>query len=57
MEEVDECLLIIGLEISCWKEQLKQVVSQPLTLIIFHAIQSSCISNPDYSDQDLIKLS
>ena len=39
MEEVNECLLIASLEISCWKEQFKQVVSLSLTLIIFHAIQ------------------
>ena len=35
MEEVDECLLIAGIEISCWKDQLKQVASQSLTLIIY----------------------
>ena len=40
MEEVHECLLIASIEISCWKEQLKQAVSQYLTLSIFHAIQS-----------------
>ena len=34
MEEVDECLLIASTEISSWKELLKQVVSQSLTLII-----------------------
>ena len=45
MEEVDECLLITSIEISCWKEQLKQVVSQSLTLIIFDAIQSISISS------------
>ena len=45
MEEVDECLLIASIEISCWKEQLKQVVSQSLTLIIFHAIQLISVSN------------
>ena len=28
MEEVDECLMITSIEISCWKEQLKQAVSQ-----------------------------
>ena len=44
LEEVDECLLLAGTEISCWKEQLKQVVSQYLTLIIFHAIQSISVS-------------
>ena len=32
MEEVYE--LITGIEIACWKEQLKQAVSQSLTLII-----------------------
>ena len=35
MEEVDECLMIADIAISCWKEQLKQVVSQFHTLIIF----------------------
>ena len=34
MEEVNECLLIARTEISCWKEQLMQAVSQSLTLII-----------------------
>ena len=34
MEEVDECLMIADIEISCWKEQLKQAVSQSHTLII-----------------------
>ena len=34
MEEVNEHLLIAGSEISCWKEQLKQAVSQSLILII-----------------------
>ena len=28
MEEVDECLTIANIEISCWKEQLKEAVSQ-----------------------------
>ena len=27
MENLDECLLITKIEVSCWKEQLKQVVS------------------------------
>ena len=35
MEEVNECLMIADIEISCWKEQLKEVVSQSHTLIIF----------------------
>ena len=45
MEEVNECLFITSIEISCLKEQLKQVVSQSLTVIIFHAIQSISVSN------------
>ena len=44
MEEANECLLITSIEISCWKEQLKQTVSQSHTLIIFHAIQSLSVS-------------
>ena len=40
MEEIDECLLIASIEVSCWKDKLKQVVSQYLTLDILHAIQS-----------------
>ena len=32
--EVDEHLMIADIEISYWKEQLKQVVSQSHTLII-----------------------
>ena len=39
MEEIDECLLITSIEVSCWKEQLRQVVSQYYTLNILHAIQ------------------
>ena len=35
MEEVDEHLVIAGIEISCWKEQLEQVVSQSLILFLF----------------------
>ena len=40
MEEIDEHLLITSIEVSCWKDQLKQVISQYLTLNILHAIQS-----------------
>ena len=40
MEEIDECLLITSIEVSRWKEQLKQVVSQYHTLNILYAIQS-----------------
>ena len=40
MEEIDECLLITSIEVSCGKEQLIQAVSQYLTLDILHAIQS-----------------
>ena len=39
MEEIDEHLLITGIEVSCWKGQLKQAVSQYLTTNTFHAIQ------------------
>ena len=43
MEDLDEHLLITKMEVSCWKDQLKQAVS-PLQLInIFHAIQSILI--------------
>ena len=43
MEDLDEHLLIAKIEVSCWKDQLKQVVS-PLQLInILHAIQSISI--------------
>ena len=27
MEDLDECLLLAKLEVSCWKDQLKQAVS------------------------------
>ena len=38
MEDLDECLLIAKIEVSCWKEKLKQAVS-PLQLInILHVI-------------------
>ena len=40
MEDIDECLLIASNEVSCWKDQLKQVVSQHLTMNTFHVIQS-----------------
>ena len=40
MEEIDECLLIACIEISYWKDHLKQEVSQYLTLNILHAFQS-----------------
>ena len=43
MEEIDECLLIASIKVSCWKYQLKQVVSQYLTLNILHAIQPMSI--------------
>ena len=39
MEEIKECLLTTGIEVSCWIDQLKQAVSQYLTLNILHAIQ------------------
>ena len=39
MEDIDECLLIANIEVSCWKDQLKQVVSQLLTTNTFHVIQ------------------
>ena len=40
MEDIDECLLLANIEASCWKDQLKQAVSQLLTTNTFHAIQS-----------------
>ena len=40
MEDIDEHLLIANIEVSCWKDQLKQVVSQLLATYTFHAIQS-----------------
>ena len=43
MEGLDEHLLIAKIEVSCWKDQLKQVAS-PLQLInILYAIQSNSI--------------
>ena len=45
MEDLDECLLIAKIEVSCWKDQLKQAVS-PLQLInILYVIQSISISS------------
>ena len=40
MEDIDEHLLIADIEVSCWKDQLKQVVSQLHTTNTFHAMQS-----------------
>ena len=40
MEEINECCLITGIVVSCWKDQLKQAIGQYLTLNILHAIQS-----------------
>ena len=43
MEDLDEHLSIAKIEVSCWKDQLKQAVS-PLQLInILHVIQSISI--------------
>ena len=35
MEDLDECLLIAKIEVSCWKDQLKQAVSQFQLLILY----------------------
>ena len=35
MEEVDEHVMIADIEISCWKEQFKQAISQSHKLIFF----------------------
>ena len=40
MEEINEHLFIADIEVSCWKDQLNQVVSQYPSLDILHAIQS-----------------
>ena len=40
MEDIDECLLLANIEAFCWKDQLKQGVSQFLTASTFHANQS-----------------
>ena len=40
MEDIDECLLMADFEVSCRKDQLKQVVSQLLATNTFHTIQS-----------------
>ena len=40
MEDIDECLLLANIEVSCWKDQLKQAVSPYLITNVFHAIQS-----------------
>ena len=43
MEDLDECLLITKIEVSCWKDQLKQVVSLLQLINILHAFQSISI--------------
>ena len=45
MEDIDDHLLIADIEVSCWKDQPKQAVSQHLTTNIFHAIQSISFTN------------
>ena len=45
MEDINEHLLIANIEIFCWKDQLKQAVSQLLTTNTFHAIQSISFQN------------
>ena len=39
MEDLDEHLILGEIEISCWKDQLKQAVSQLQFTNSFHAIQ------------------
>ena len=43
MEDLNECLLIAKIEVSCWKDQLKQVVSPFQFIKILHTIQSISI--------------
>ena len=49
MEDIDEHLLIANIEVSCWKDQLKQVASELLTTNTFHAIQSISFLNQTYN--------
>ena len=39
MEDIDVGLLIADIEVSCWKDQLKQVVSKSFATSTTHAIQ------------------
>ena len=55
MEEVVECLMITGIEISCWKEQLEQVVSQPLILFLFMRFDQFLLVTSANQIWDLIK--
>ena len=43
MEDLDEHLLIAKIEVSCWKDQLKQAVSPFQFINTLHAIQSISI--------------
>ena len=43
MDDLDEHHLIAKIEVSCWKDQLKQVVSPFQLINILHAIQSISI--------------
>ena len=62
MEDIDEHLLIADIEVSCWKDQLKQAVSQLFITNIFHAIQSFFLkiklitSDPDFISYSILFL-
>ena len=43
MEDLDEHLLIAKIEVSCWKDQLKQAVSEFQFINTLHTIQSISI--------------
>ena len=62
MEDIDECLLIANIEVSCWKDQMKHAVSQLFITNIFHAIQSFFLkiklvtSDPDFISYPILFL-
>ena len=43
MEAIDEHLLIVDIEISCWKDQLRQAVSQSYITDFFYLFQSTSV--------------
>ena len=45
MEDLEECLLIAKIEVSCWEDQPKQVVSQFQFINMFQAIPSISIQS------------
>ena len=46
MEDIDKHLFLANIEVSCWKDQLKQAVSQFCITITFYAVTLLFLSHP-----------